>query len=192
MANFGICALPDRVSEARAAIDQALQYAHEIQCKGVHLMAGRGQGQSHTDTFIDNLTYAANQAKSYAINILIEPINTVDVPGYFLRDINQAISIIEAVGSPNIGLIYDCHHMQILHGNLFELFIENVSHIFHVQFASIPLRNEPNLGEVDYRSLLNQFIDAGYTGFFGAEYMPLNTTEDGLDWLAELKGEMKQ
>lgn len=182
---FGLCALPGRTSEARAVIDQALEYASAIDCPNVHVMAGKSAGQAGADTaFRDNLIYAAEGAAARGKTILIEPINTRDVPGYFLSTLESASLLIETLGTEAVAIMFDCYHLQIMGGDLLRRYEAHASRVGHIQFASVPDRAEPDRGEVRFDWLLPRLAAAGYGGAFGAEYRPAAETDAGLGWLA--------
>lgn len=181
--DFGLAAISDRREEARAAIDQALDYAVRIGCRNVHVMAGRAQGREAFSTFVENLSYAAERASRSAIGILIEPLNTRDAPGYFLTDMATATRVVEAVGSPSVKIMFDCYHMQIMGGDLVHTVRDAMPLIGHVQFAAVPDRAEPDHGEVDFSWLLPAIRELGYEGCFGAEYKPISGS---FGWLEKL------
>ncbi len=183
---FGLSALPGREDAARAAIDQAVQYARQIQANNIHVMAGIAQGDAAQRTFIENLRYACNLAGSSGINILIEPINNIDVPGYFLTSSQQAVQIIDQLGAPNLRMMFDCYHLQIMQGDITRSLRQIMPVVGHIQIASVPDRAEPDGGELDYRYLMQQLQALGYQQPIGAEYRPRTTTEAGLGWLSVL------
>ena len=182
----GTLAVPGREIEARCAIDQALSYAAAIGAPKIHVMAGVAQGRLAHDVFIGNLVYASDEAESYGINVLIEPINCYDVPGYFLQTSTQAKVIIETLARDNIKLMFDCYHIQIMEGDLSRRLRNLRSIIGHIQIASVPARAEPDQGEVDYRYIIAEIQRLGFTAPIGAEYIPASTTEAGLGWLPKL------
>jgi hydroxypyruvate isomerase len=143
----------------------------------------RASGPEARATYLDNLAYAATTAAEAGIGILIEPINQRDMPGYFLSEVETAAAIIDEVGADNLGIMFDCYHVQVTQGDLLRRFEAHLPLIHHVQFAAVPSRAEPDHGEVDYRWLLPQLWAAGYDGFAGAEYRPRSSTDDGLRWL---------
>jgi 2-dehydrotetronate isomerase len=180
---FGLAALPGREADARAAIDRAIPYAQAIGATNVHVMAGRAEGEDAERAFAENLAYACQAAGAHGIGILIEPLNTRDVPGYFLTDIAHAADIIDRVGLPNLRIMADCYHMQIMGGDLLTRLTQHLPKIGHIQFAAVPDRTEPDHGEIAFPWLLNALADAGYDSPFGAEYKPRGRTEDALGWL---------
>lgn len=186
--DFGLAALTGREDEARAAIQQAVDYAVATGTKAVHVMAGRTDGGEAAEaTFRANLAYACDLAAPHGITILIEPINTRDVPGYHLSGTDHAIKTIEAVGKNNIKVMYDCYHMQIMQGDQITHLRYLLPIIGHIQIAAVPDRGEPDQGEVDYRWLMHQLDQMGYTAPIGAEYKPRNGTAQGLGWLAQFR-----
>jgi hydroxypyruvate isomerase len=184
--DFGLSAIPDRNDEARAAIDEALSWARNVNVPNVHVMAGIVEGERARNTFIANLAYAAEQAAMSGITILIEPINHFDVPGYFLTTTDQAIAIIDEVDAPNLKLMFDCYHVQLMEGNLTRRLAELQPYIGHIQFAGVPARNEPDVSEVDYGFIFAAIKDLNYEQAIGAEYIPATTTEAGLAWMKKL------
>ncbi len=186
--DFGLAALTGREEEAREAIRQAVDYAVATQTQAIHVMAGRTDGSDMAEaTFRANLAYACDLAAPHGITILIEPINTRDVPNYHLSRTDHAIRTIDAVGKNNIKLMYDCYHMQIMQGDLAAHLRALLPVIGHIQIAAVPDRGEPDQGEVDYRWLLAQLEAMGYTAPVGAEYKPRNGTAQGLGWLAQFR-----
>jgi hydroxypyruvate isomerase len=180
----GLCALPGREAEARASIDQALAYAAETGAQAVHVMAGFATGPEAHATFVANLRYACEAAP--ARTILIEPLNHHDAPGYFLNTSAQAADVIAEVGKENLKLMFDCYHLQIMEGDLTRRLTHHRDIIGHVQFASVPERAEPDLGEVNYRHIFAMLKALDYDAPLGAEYKPVATTEGGLGWMKTL------
>ncbi|MEX0346399.1 MAG: hydroxypyruvate isomerase family protein [Rhizobiaceae bacterium] len=181
---FGLSAIPGREPEARDKIDQAIAYAGATGTKSVHVMAGNSEGSGAHDTFCTNLDHACARAAKHDINILIEPLNHRDVPDYFLKTADQAISIISQLGHPNLKMMFDCYHLQIIAGDVIGQFHRCLPHIGHVQIASVPDRGPPGGGELNYRQVLGEIATAGWTRPIGAEYRPAGTTEASLSWLA--------
>ena len=182
----GVCALPDRVDDAHAAIDQALLYAQQIAAPNIHVMGGFAEGAAAHDTFVANLKYACAKASDYGKTILIEPLNKYDAPGYFLQTTEQARTIIEQVGAPNLKLMFDCYHVQLMEGDLTHRIDSLMPIIGHVQFASVPDRGPPDVGEVNYAHIFQHLQSAGYTAPLGAEYKPKGPTDESLGWMAAL------
>ncbi len=184
---FGLAALPDRQEEARAAIDQAIDYGAEIRTQAVHVMAGVTNAETAHDVYLDNLRYACRMAEPYDITILIEPLNQHDVPGYFLADTKQASDVINEIAVPNLKLLFDCYHVGRTEGNIENRFRELQPLIGHVQFASIPDRGPPNDGQIDFPSFFAMLDDLGWSRPLGAEYRPVGATDASLGWLADFR-----
>lgn len=183
----GLSAIPDRIDEARAAIDEALAYANKINTKNIHVMAGFAAGDDAHQTFVENLSYACDKAAEFGITILIEPLNHYDAPGYFLQTTEQAKKIIEQVSKTNLKLMFDCYHIQLMEGDLGNRFKKLQPIIGHVQFASVPDRGTPDHGEVNYSHVFAMIKDAGYSAPLGAEYKPTAPTEETLGWMGVLR-----
>lgn len=184
--DFGLCALPGREDEARAAIDQAVTYGAEIGAANVHVMAGKTDGGDQAEaTYRENLAYACDQAAAKGMSILIEPINHRDVPGYHLSLVEPAAALIADLGRDNLKIMFDCYHTQIMQGDLTERLRRHMGAIGHIQIAAVPDRGEPDAGEVHFPNLIAAIRDMGFAGPIGAEYKPRGaTTEEGLGWLA--------
>ncbi|WP_020405627.1 2-oxo-tetronate isomerase [Hahella ganghwensis] len=183
----GIACLPDRAGEFREGVSKAIEYAQVLGCKQINCLAGiapQGALPRAEETFVENLRYAASKLKSADIQLVIEAINTRDIPGFFLKNTKQALEIVEAVGSDNIALQYDIYHMQIMEGDLARTIENNLASIKHIQLADNPGRHEPGTGEINYDFLFRFLDQIGYQGWVGCEYKPATTTEAGLGWLA--------
>ncbi len=179
----GLCALVGRKDEARAAIDQAIEYASEIGTKNIHVMAGFAEGAAAHATFVSNLRYGLEKAAPHGITLVIEPLNHYDAPGYFLKNADQAAEIIAEIGSDGLKLMFDCYHLQIMQGDISRLLEKMMPITGHIQIAAVPSRAEPDKGELDYRNILKLIDRLGYKGFIGAEYKPRGTTGEGLGWM---------
>lgn len=179
----GLAALKGRTPQARAAIDQALDYAVATGTKAVHVMAGFASGQIAHDTFVENLRYACKNARPHNITILIEPLNVYDAPDYFLQNSDQALRIINQVNDPALKLMFDCYHLQIMEGDLMRRLEKCLPVVGHIQFASVPERREPSLGELNYKHIFTHIEKLGYCAPLGAEYKPDGKTEPTLDWM---------
>jgi len=183
----GLAILPDRQKEFDDGLALAVEYAQAMDCPQIHFMAGiKPEGvpfDELQDCYKKRLEQAAIACEPYNIDVLIEPINTISMPGYFLNYQQQAIDIIQELLLPNLKLMMDFFHAQIMEGNLENLFIQNQAHIGHIQIAGPPHRHEPDLGEVNYQYLLPLIKSLGYQGLIGCEYRPLKGTSEGLKWL---------
>ncbi|MEM1364603.1 MAG: TIM barrel protein [Pseudomonadota bacterium] len=181
----GLAALTGRADEARAAIDQAVKYADNIDAHAVHVMSGIAEGLDAHSQFVENLRYATAQTSR---TILIEPLNRHDAPGYFFERLTQAQRLIKDVNAPNLKIMFDCYHVARTEGDVLTRFRQLKDHIGHVQFAAVPTRGAPDHGEIDYRWLLLALHEAGWNKPFGAEYKPGGPTADTLGWLKRFKG----
>ncbi|MNZ29612.1 Hydroxypyruvate isomerase [compost metagenome] len=183
----GIACHPDRVEEFRAGVDKAIAYAKVLGNTQVNCLAGiRPQGHDCAtieQTFVENLKFAAEKLEAAGIKLVMEAINTRDIPGFYLNNTKQALAIREKVGSANLFLQYDIYHMQIMEGDLARTVESNLAAINHVQLADNPGRNEPGTGEINYRFLFQHLDRIGYQGWIGCEYKPATTTAAGLGWL---------
>ncbi|HEY8596132.1 MAG TPA: TIM barrel protein [Devosiaceae bacterium] len=188
MGENGLAALSGRQGEARAAIDEAIACAAEIGASNVHVMAGNASGQTAEETFLANLAYATKMAAGWGLNILIEPLNSYDAPGYFLTSTTQAAAIIHQVAAPNLRLMFDCYHVQLMEGDLTHRLAALLPIIGHIQFAAVPDRGPPDHGEVDYSYLFDVIARLGYDAPLGAEYRPAGLTDDSLGWLRRALG----
>jgi len=175
------------VGELQEGVGKAIEYATALGCKQDNCLAGITpkdvSPEQARKTFVDNLKFAAPKLGAANIKLLIEPINTRDIPGFFLSGTKQALALMDEVGSPNLLLQYDIYHMQIMEGDLAPTIQRNLARIAHLQLADNPGRNEPGTGEINYPFLF-QFLDnLGYEGWIGCEYKPKTTTLEGLAWI---------
>lgn len=177
----GLSALPGRGADARAAVDQALAYAAATDTGAVHVMAGFAQGAAAHAAFVDTLRYACDSADGRTI--LIEPLNHYDAPDYFLRTTTQAEAIIAEVGAPNLKLMFDCYHVQLMEGDVTHRLERLLPLIGHVQVASVPDRGAPDHGELHYGHVWDVLTRLGWDAPIGAEYKPGGPTEQTLGWM---------
>ena len=183
----GIACHPDRVEEFRSGVAKAIEYASYLNVRQLNCLAGKApagvDGAVLRDTFVSNLKYAAEQLAKANIKLLIEPINTFDIPGFYLSSTQQAIEIMDEVGSDNLYLQYDIYHAQRMEGEIANTIQKYLTRIAHIQIADNPGRNEPGTGEINY-DFLFEFVDRiGYKGWIGCEYKPLKNTAAGLGWM---------
>ena len=182
----GLSALPGRAADFEKAMAAALDMAEATGCKRLFAMAGlKHQGANRAD-YVANLRRATQMVKGSDIVVIIEPINTRDIPGYFLNLTGEARSIIHEVGGPNIGLQFDLYHRQIMEGDTAMAIREFGPLARHYQIASPPDRGEPDDGEMNYRYLFKMIDESGFDGWVGCEYRPRKTTLEGLKWVAAL------
>ena len=182
----GIATLPGREAEFRDGVGRAIEYARATQCKTLHAMAGlwpEGRPKQEGEgTYVANLRHAADAMAKHGITLVIEPINTRDIPGYYLNTTAQAMPIIEAVDRPNLRLQLDLYHLQIMRGDLAPTIRELAGMYPHIQIAGTPGRHEPDIGEVNYPFLYDLLDELGYAGWVGCEYRPKGETVAGLGW----------
>jgi 2-dehydrotetronate isomerase len=185
----GLAAIPGREHEFRDTFAQALDYAATLICSRIHVMAGlpdsRDKALVHR-TFLSNLEYALDRVENFGINILIEPINTRDIPGYYLTTIEQADAILAELSHPALKIQLDWYHAQIMGGDLARRTEKFFSKTGHYQIAGVPDRAEPDIGEVNYAYLFQLIDSLQYDGWIGCEYRPKNRTENGLGWISVL------
>lgn len=183
----GLGALPGREQDFRAGLAQALDYALAAGTRRLHALAGIVPPDADIarcrQTFVDNLRYACGQLAPHGITLLIEPINTRDMPGYFLNYQKDAHALVAEVGVPNLKIQMDFYHAQIMEGDIISTFRRHHPVIGHVQIAGVPERHEPDQGELNYPWLFSMMEAAGYQGWIGCEYRPRNSTVAGLGWL---------
>lgn len=178
----GIAAIPGRDEEFTGAVAHALDYAQALDCAQIHVMAGIAP-ISATERYVERIQFAADEAAKHGRTITIEPINSRDMPDYFLAGVPQAMDCLQRIDRPNVVLQFDIYHAQIMHGDITRLLRTCIDAIGHVQIASVPDRQEPDDGEVNYRYVIDELRSVGYTGWIGCEYFPRSSTTQGLSWL---------
>jgi hydroxypyruvate isomerase len=188
----GIACHPGRVGEFQDGVGKAIDYARALGCPRVNCLAGIEppgvDPQRLRQTLVENLRFAAGKLAAAGIQLLLEPINTRDIPGFHVCRTAQALSILDEVGSPNLALQYDAYHMQVMEGDLARTLETNLRRIGHVQIADNPGRHEPGTGEIDHAFLFAHLDRIGYRGWVGCEYKPATTTEAGLGWFQPWRG----
>jgi len=187
----GIACIPGREEEFRSGVDKAIAYAKALNCTQLNCLAGKvPEGVSSSEAhqvFAGNIRYAADKLQAENIRLLIEMVNIIDVPGFFLNTSAQALSILEEVNHPNIKIQYDIYHMQIMEGDLARTIKANIDNIQHMQLADNPGRHEPGTGEINYPFLFDFIDQLPYEGWIGCEYIPAAGTEEGLGWFNDYK-----
>lgn len=192
----GIACLPDRVEEFRSGVARALHYAEALGCRRLNVLAGiapyGADPQALDETLVDNLRFAARLCADRGIKLLIEPINTRDIPGFHLSRLAHAERVLEAVGSENLFIQFDFYHVQVMEGNLVENFTRLGDRVAHVQVADNPGRNAPGTGEINYSFVFAQLDRLGYEGWVGGEYKPGGATGASLGWMAAYQREYEE
>jgi hydroxypyruvate isomerase len=182
----GIAALPGKEQAFRSGVAKAIEYALALGTPQLHMMAGLIPANAdvalHRQTYLENMRFAAKALAQHNLNLLIEPINSRDMPGYFLNTQAQAHELRLASGEPNVKVQMDFYHAQIMEGDLTTTFKKYVKDIGHIQIASVPTRNEPDEGEINYPYVFRLLDEMGYAGWVGCEYRPKGKTEEGLSW----------
>lgn len=195
----GIACLPDRIEEFRAGVGQAIAYAQTLGVKQLNCLAGKTPAGVDAavvrQTFVDNLRFAAAALKETGLKLLIEPVNNLDVPGFWLKDSALALSVMDEVmqgtNIDNLFLQYDIYHAQRSEGELGGTLSRHLARIGHIQVADNPGRNEPGTGEINYGFLFEHLDKLGYKGHVGCEYKPATTTEAGLAWLEKARRQLR-
>lgn len=182
----GLSIFPEKRAAFERSVAQALGYAETLGCRKLHVMAGIAPPElsnaTARATYIENLKSAGKRAETAGVILLIEPLNTRDMPGYFLTDLAQARSIIDEVASPAVKLQLDVYHRQIMRGDLAIALREFWPIVGHIQIAGVPGRHEPDVGEINYPYILDLIDELGYDGYVGCEYRPRAGTVAGLGW----------
>ena len=182
----GMACDPRRIGEFQDSVELALDYAVDLGVCQLHCLAGKlppnvAHERAH-DTYVANLKFAAAALAKHGVRLLIEPINTFDIPGYFLTGTQQALAIIDECGADTLFLQYDIYHMQRMEGELANTMRINLARIGHIQLADNPGRHQPGTGEINFDYLFGLLDEIGYDGFIGCEYVPSGATTDGLAW----------
>jgi hydroxypyruvate isomerase len=192
----GITCLPGREAEFKAGVETALAYAQRLKAVRVHAMAGIAPAGADPAalqaTYIANLKCAAGQFGKYGITLLIEAINTRDMPGFYLQTQARSYATLAAVNAPNLKMQLDCYHMQIMEGDLAMKLRKYAAQCGHIQIAGVPERHEPDTGEIRYSYIFDLLDEIGYDGWVGCEYRPAGKTVDGLGWFKKLQSPKAQ
>jgi hydroxypyruvate isomerase len=186
----GMACNPERTAAFRDSVALGIEYATALGVPHVNCLAGKApagvDAATLRRTFVANLRYAAAEVKKAGLNLLTEPINYYDIPGFYLNTTAQALSILDEVGADNAYVQYDIYHAQRMEGELAATMSKHLARIGHMQLADNPGRNEPGTGEINYAFLFKHIDRIGYRGWIGCEYKPAARTEDGLGWMTDL------
>ena len=187
----GLASLVGREEEFKIQIKEAIHYAKILECTQIHIMAGIPEKDSSPikihKTFLNNLSYAADQCGKNNIYSLIEPINNIDIPGYYLNYTNDAAKIINELNHPFLRMQLDLYHTQIMSGNLSHFIKKYIHLINHIQIASPPNRYEPDKGEINYDFIFKLLKQLNYSGYIGCEYKPSKNSIDSLNWIKKYR-----
>jgi hydroxypyruvate isomerase len=182
----GLACLPERRGEFREGVERAIEYARAAGCPRLNCLAGvapaSGRSGRHFDELVENVRFAAARLKTAGLELMIEPINTRTVPGFFLTGSAQAIEVLDSAGADNAFVQYDLFHMQIMEGDLASTVERILPRIGHMQLADVPGRHEPGTGEINFPWLLAHIDRIGYDGWIGCEYNPSVDTLSSLAW----------
>jgi len=184
----GVACLPDREQEFQRSVETALSYAKSLGVKRLHVMAGEPAQINRSvarETFLANLRLMAKPAADLGITLLLEAINPRDMPGYLIDHLGTALELCLSSKAPNVKLLLDLYHIQIIHGDLASNLRKYLPYCGHIQIAGVPDRGEPDRGEVNYSYLFDLIDDLGYDGWIGCEYKPRGKTSEGLRWLRQ-------
>ena len=184
----GIGCLPDRTEEFREGVARAIEYASALSCTRLNCLAGIAPADDAAAqrTLVENLRFAAEALRGTGITLLLEPVNTRDVPGFFVSRTAHALAILDAVGDDSVKLQFDIYHTQVMEGDLARSIETHFDRIGHLQLADNPGRHEPGTGEINYGYLFEKIDALGYDGWIGCEYKPKTTTAAGLGWIKEI------
>ncbi|MCX7258267.1 MAG: hydroxypyruvate isomerase [Polaromonas sp.] len=186
----GIACHPGRVAEFCDGVAQAIVYAQALGVKQLNCLVGKAPAgvpdELLRQTLVENLRFAAAELKKAGLRLLVEPINTFDIPGFYINRTAQAVAILDQVGADNAFVQYDIYHAQRMEGELAATMQKFLPRIGHIQLADNPGRNEPGTGEINYPFLFAHLERIGYAGWIGCEYKPATSTEAGLDWRQRL------
>ena len=178
----GFAAIPEQQQRFQQAFRRAVRYAGAMGAEFVHVMAGVAEGPLARQVFVENLKWAADFAPKQKITI--EPINTDDMPGYFLHDFDLALEILDEVSASNVHLQFDAYHAAKITGDVLGTWNKVRSRVAHVQVGSVPDRHEPAGGDFDYPAFFKLLDAEKYKGWVSGEYQPRGKTEDDLSWIS--------
>lgn len=181
----GFAAIPELQELFRRDFDRALRFSHILHARQICILAGTAAGAEARSCFVENLIWATRRAPH--ASLLIEPLNQQDKPGYFLSDFEMAAEILAEVAAPNLGLLFDSYHAQMITGDMFATWQRHAGQIRHIQISGYPDRQEPDRGEIDHTTFFRALDESGYRGWIGAEYTPRHLTENGLGWLTNAR-----
>lgn len=187
----GIACLPGREGEFQDGVARAITYARTLNCPQLNCLVGIPPADADREkvhaTLVSNLRFAARALEAQSIRLLVEPINSYDMPGFYLNRTAQTLALFDAIGESNLWLQYDIYHMQRMEGELATTMRKHLARIAHIQLADNPGRHEPGTGEINYGFLFSELQAIGYDGWIGCEYKPKTSTIEGLIWLARAR-----
>ena len=185
---WGLAAVPGRERDFAAHFDMAFEYATALGASVIHVMAGNVPADDKScATYVANLRAASQKAASTRLTLVLEPLNRRDMPNYFVSRSDDIVALLQEIDRPNVKLLFDVYHVQIMEGDLIKRLERHRPYIGHVQIAAVPSRAEPDEGEVNLPAIFTALDAIGYQGFVGLEYKPRARTEDGLGWMANYR-----
>lgn len=183
---YGLAALPGREREFRESVTHALNFAKTLNCQILHMLAGivppNHDREKYYATYLSNLSWAAEECNKSDVIVLVEPINTVERPGYLISTTSEARRAIQRVGFSNVAMQFDFHNVQLMEGNLTDTLGINLEYIRHMQIAGVPNRTPPDQGEMNYHYLFDLVDELGYEGWLGCEFQTGQSTKEALAW----------
>ncbi|MFD1795952.1 hydroxypyruvate isomerase family protein [Paracoccus aurantiacus] len=182
----GFAAVPELRDRFRRDFERSVRVAEALSARHLHVMSGKAEGHEAMSCLIENLRWAT--ARAPHLSLTIEPMNEIDMPGYFLSDFETAADVIDAVSAPNLGLQFDAYQAHMITGDVLGTWERYRTRVHHIQIAGCPGRHEPREGEIDYLAFFNALDAAQYPGWVAAEYTPRTTTEAGLRWMRQSRG----
>jgi hydroxypyruvate isomerase len=183
---FGFAAVPDHEDDFKRGFEQAFSYAQQLAIPTIHCLSGHcapDEKARARQTFMNNMSWAAAQSKDSGISLLIEPLNAIDRPHYFVAHSDDVVALLKELDQPNVKLLFDLYHIQIMDGDVLRRLARHWPFIGHIQIASIPDRHEPDQGEINITAFFNALKAQNWQGWIGAEYNPKNNTQQGLGWM---------
>ncbi|CAD1474279.1 unnamed protein product, partial [Heterotrigona itama] len=183
---LGFAAIPGEEENFKKSIDLTIEYAKALNCKRIHIMSGKVNQitTANDDVYLKNLLYAVEKFQKEEIIALIEPINNITVPNYYMNSFQKGLDVVKKINKTNLKLQLDIFHLQHICGNITKNIKELLPYIGHVQIAQVPDRHEPDTsGEIDYKYVLSALEKEGYDGYVGLEYRPKSSSVDGLCWI---------
>ena len=183
---WGHAGIPGREEDFRRYFAQAVDYATALGAPLIHVMSGAvapGQHEAGLTTYIANIRAAARSVADKGITLLLEPLNRYDRPGNLVSRSDDIVALIDEIGEPNVKLMFDFYHIQVMEGDLLRRFERHMPHIGHVQIANAPLRLAPDKGEINYPAIFEAIAASPYRGPVGLEYKPTGRTEDDFGWM---------
>ncbi len=185
----GLASVPEKRRQFRNALAQAAEYAELLKPQAINVLPGRVLDKQRTreylDTFGENLRLAIDCFAPLGVTTVFEAINTDDMPGFLIHNGRQMLDILKQVNHPSLAMQYDIYHMAKMGENISDFLSRHAAEIAHIQFADCPGRGQPGTGRLDFSAIFKQLQDSIYDGWVGAEYNPVGTTQQSLNWFKD-------